>query len=106
MSKTSKVATIAVGVLIIGPALLVWQGLTGFSATLNIFEHLSLSAPTTTLHVGESTLLTVQRKRGLFLYRKLERPDATTYLTVSESELLVEPDGEVTVWERQDEPKM
>jgi len=41
MSKTSKVATIAVGVLIIGPALLVWQGLTGFSATLNIFERIA-----------------------------------------------------------------
>ena len=96
MSNKTKAATLAVAVLAIGLALLVWQGATGFSAALNLFEGLSVSAPTTTLRVGESTRLTVQKKRGFFLHRKLERPDMTTYLTVSESELVVEPDGQVT----------
>jgi hypothetical protein len=96
MSRRSKTTTIVPAVLVIGLTLLVWQGMTGFSATLNAFEGLSVSAPTTTLHVGESTQVTVHRKRGFFFHRTLQRPDTTTYFTVSESELVVEPDGQVT----------
>jgi len=96
MSKASKIITSAVAVLALGLALLVWQGMTGFGATLNLFEGLSVGASTTTLHVGESVQLTIRKKRALFFYRKLERPDTTTYSTVSESELVVEPDGRVT----------
>jgi hypothetical protein len=96
MTKRRKTTMIVAAVLAIGLTLLFWQVMTGFSATLNTFEGLSVSAPTTTLHVGESTRLTVRRKRGLFFYRKLQRPDTTTYFTVSESELVVEPDGRVT----------
>jgi hypothetical protein len=96
MTKTSKTALTVAAILAIGLTLLVWQAMTGFSATLKLFEGLSVSAPANTLHVGESTRLTVQRKRGLVLHEKLQRPDATTYFTVSESELVVEPDGQVT----------
>lgn len=87
---------IVVAVLAIGVTFLVWQLMTGFSATLNILEDLSVSAPMGTLRVGESTRLTVQKKVGLFSRRKLQRADTTTYTTVSESELVVEPDGQVT----------
>ncbi len=86
MPQKIKIATIALAVLALGLAIFVWQAATGFSATLNFFEGLSLSAPTTTLHVGESTRLTVEKKRGLFLHAKIEPPDAVTYLTVSESD--------------------
>ncbi len=96
MPISGKTSKILVAVSAVGLALFVWQAATGFSAALNVFEGLSLSAPTTTLHVGESTRLTVQGKRLLLAHRQLERPDATTYSTVSETEFVVEPDGRVT----------
>lgn len=86
---------ITAAALSLGLVFLVWY-LTGCGAALGIFEALSVSAPTTTLHVGESTQLTVQRKSGLFSHQELEHPSATSYYTVSESELIVEPDGRVT----------
>jgi len=84
------------GIVLAGGVVFVWQLLTGFSATNAFSEPLSVTATATTLHAGESTQLTVLKKRGFFFRRPLEKPEATTYFTVSESELVVEPDGHVT----------
>lgn len=62
MTKRGKTTMIVAAVLAIGLTLLVWEVMTEFSATVNIFEGLSVSAPTTRLRVGESTQLTIQRK--------------------------------------------
>jgi hypothetical protein len=94
MTNRSKAMIVAAVLIVI--TFLVWQLMTGFSAALNTLEGLSISAPTATLGVGESTQLTVQKKVTFFFRRNPQHPDTTTYSTVSESELVVEPDGQVT----------
>lgn len=94
--KRFFVLTIGAVLILVVVAIFVWQLLTGFNAATAFFEPLSVAAPITVLHAGESTRLTVREKHGLFFRRPLEHPKATTYFTVSESELAVEPDGRVT----------
>lgn len=97
-ARKKKGFAIAIGALLvfIVVAVFIWQLLTGFNAATAFFEPLSVTAPITVLHAGESTQLTVRKKHGFFFRRPLEHPEATTYFTVSESELVVEPDGRVT----------
>lgn len=97
MTPRQKIAAgSAAAVVLVVVTFFVWQLMTGFSATVALFEPLSVSAPITALHAGESTQITVSKKRAFFFRRPLEHPEATTFFTVSESEAVVEPDGRVT----------
>ena len=66
----------------------------GLSLRLWIFE-LDVSAPHTTLHVGESVQLVVTRKTWLGT-EPLAHPERTKYITTWETMTAVDPDGKVT----------
>jgi len=59
-------------------------------------EDLKLTADSTSLGVGESVQVTVQKKRPWLRGAEPIDPSTTTYWTTSESMLVVEPDGWVT----------
>lgn len=71
-------------------------GLAGCDLLLGLGEDLKLTAERTSLGVGESVLVTVQRKLAWFRRAELTDPSNITYWTTSSSALVVEPDGWVT----------
>jgi len=56
---------------------------------------LDVSAPRTTLHMGETVQLNVSRKTWLGT-TPLKQPEQTQYITNWETMAVVEPDGKVT----------
>jgi len=74
----------------------VMMSLVGCDQLLRLKEDLRLTADSTSLGIGESVQLTVQRKVFWFRGEALTEPSKTTYWTTSESALVVERDGWVT----------
>ena len=71
-------------------------GLAGCDLVLRWSEDLKLTADSTSLGIGQSVQLTVQKKVSWFRTTELADPSKTTYWTTSESSLVVERDGWVT----------
>src|SRR5581483_2440158 len=104
-NKTVRIVVIAFSLAAVVLGLLVWQLFTGFDAGSKLFEALWVTAPSTTLHAGESTQLRVRKKKALFFLRDVARPDKTIYFTTSESMLVIEPDGRATCIGTHGEPE-
>jgi len=62
---------------------------------LDLLEDLQVRAPKSTLRIGESVRVKVERALGLFRTAALE-PSSLSYFTTSESLLVVEPNGQIT----------
>jgi len=77
-------------------AVAIMMSLVGCDRLLRLKEDLRLTADSTSLGIGESVQLTVQRKVFWFRGEALTEPSKTTYWTTSESALVVERDGWVT----------
>jgi hypothetical protein len=77
-------------------ALLIVLGLAGCDLLVRWGEDLHLTAPKTSLGVGESVRITVREKVSWFRTVELADPSKTIYTTTGESALVVEPDGAVT----------
>src|SRR6266581_4902771 len=71
-------------------------GLMGCDLLVRWGEDLKLTAARTSLGIGESVRITVQKKVSWFRTAELTDPSKTIYTTTSESALVVEPDGWVT----------
>jgi hypothetical protein len=71
-------------------------GLMGCDLLVHWGEDLKLTAARTSLGIGESVRVTVQKKVSWFRTAELTDPSKTVYTTTSESLLVVEPDGWVT----------
>jgi hypothetical protein len=71
-------------------------GLMGCDLLVRWREDLKLTAARTSLGIGESVRITVQKKVSWFRTAELTDPSKTVYTTTSESALVVEPDGWVT----------
>ncbi len=71
-------------------------GLMGCDRLVRWGEDLKLTAPRTSLGIGESVRITVKQKVSWFRTAELTDPSRTIYTTTSESALVVEPDGWVT----------
>jgi hypothetical protein len=71
-------------------------GLMGCDLLVRWGEDLKLTAARTSLGIGESVRVTVQKKVSWFRTAELTDPSKTVYTTTSESLLVVEPDGWVT----------
>ena len=71
-------------------------GLMGCDLLVRWGEDLKLTAARTSLGIGESVRITVQKKVSWFRTVELTDPSKTVYTTTSESALVVEPDGWVT----------
>jgi hypothetical protein len=77
-------------------AFLIVIGLTGCDLLARWGEDLKLTAPRTSLGIGESVRIMVQRKVSWFRTAELTDPSKTIYTTTGEAALVVEPDGWVT----------
>ncbi len=77
-------------------AMAIVTGLAGCDLLLRLGEDLKLTAERTSLGVGQSVQVIVQKKVSWFRTAELTDSSNTTYWTTSESALVVEPDGWVT----------
>ena len=77
-------------------AFLIVVGLMGCDFLIRWGEDLKVTAPRTSLGIGESVRITVKKKVSWFRTAELTDPSKTIYTTTSESALVVEPDGWVT----------
>ena len=77
-------------------AFLIVIGLTGCDFLVRWGEDLKLTAPRTSLGIGESVRITVRAKVSWFRTAELTDPSKTIYTTTGEAALVVEPDGWVT----------
>ena len=77
-------------------ALVLVAGLVGCDRLVRWREDLDVTAPRTSLGVGESVEVSVKQKVSWLRTEPLTDPSKTRYSTTSESMLVVEPDGRVT----------
>lgn len=78
------------------PLVLILAAFTSGCSVSGPFETLRVEAPKSTLRIGESIQLKVERKLSWFRTAPLEESAKPTYSTTSESLLVVEPDGKAT----------